>query len=144
MFKKICVAFLVLFLTLPMSVFAIDWFSANSSVITWSAVTTLENGEPILHTGYISYSVWLALEADTAREDAIELGVTTDLTYVVTMAEEGKYFVGLQSIRNTSDGLLICKSRIGWSDEPEIVADGVTFGLSYYYPPAMVQELRCN
>lgn len=121
-----------------------EWVTANQVTITWDAVIAFENGDPIPATDIIGYGVYLAREADTDKIDHIHLGVTTDTLYTITLDKnlpEGRYFVGLKTIRKLADGTHVAESIIGWTDNPDIVLDGKIFGLSHYFIPMMVNGI---
>ena len=116
-----------------------EWHTANQSTIVWNAVTTLENNATIPESNIIEYKLWLANAlTDPDKENPLEVGVTSETLYVVTLHAEGKFFVGLQTIRKSQGGDLIGESGIGWTDDPKITAPGPTFGLQYFILPAMV------
>jgi len=126
--------------------FAMDWIPTNSSVVTWSPVTDLVNGADIPDGDTISYNVFVALEADIAKTNPILKAATTENTATITFSIndiESKYYVGLQTVRLVN-GVDVTKSRIGWSDEPEIVYEGKVFGLSYFVAPDVATGLRVN
>ena len=81
--------------------------------------------------------MWL-VDADTDPDKAnpVRVGTTSETLYVVTLNVEGRFFVGLQTLRKASDGTLLGESGIGWTDDPVIAADGKIFGLQYFLPPA--------
>ena len=129
------------FLTVPGFVASQEWVTANQVTITWDAVVAFENGDPIPATDIIGYGVYLVNETDTDKTNYIRFGVTTDILYTVTLDKdlpEGRYFVGLRTIRKLADGTTVTRSVIGWTDNPDIVLDGKTFGLNHYFIPMVV------
>ena len=122
--------------------FAIEWVPTNSSVVTWSPVTNFENGDPIPAADSVEYAVYIVDAASSDKSIPCELGVTSDILYTITLVAEGKYLVGLKTIRKCANGVDVSESVIGWSDDPLIVSEGKTFGLSYFFIPAMVQGLQ--
>ena len=143
--KRILLAIVLgLFLLAPKTVLAVDWITANQATVSWDAVTQFENGELIPTTDIIGYAVYMASELDVDKANPTKLGVTTDVVYTITMQVEGRFFVGLQTIRKLDDGTTVSESVIGWSDDPAIVADGKTFGISFFYAPKVCSGLTVN
>ena len=143
MFKKISVVFLSLFLFFPVLVFGQEWITTNSSVISWDAVTAMSNGDPIPDTDIIEYVVYLSNAiTDPDKSNPIEIGTIDALEYTVTLNVEGKFFVGLRTLRKDAGGTLLGESIIGWSDDPTIVSDGHTFGIRHFLPPMVPTGLR--
>lgn len=124
-------------------VHAQEWFITNQATITWDAVTELHDGTVIPEVDIIEYRIWLSnANIDPDKANPIEVGTTSELVYVVTLNTEGRFFVGLQTIRKTLMGLaaeerVVGESEVGWSDNPAIVKDGLIFGLQYFLPPAV-------
>lgn len=120
-------------------VYSQEWHTTNQATITWDAVTGAEEGAPYPETDVIEYRVWLSNAiTDPDKTNPVEIGITAELVYVVTLNVEGRFLVGLQTIRKQQQGselVLLGESEIGWSDDPEIVADGRIFGLQYYLSP---------
>lgn len=112
-----------------------EWHTANQVTIQWDAVTALEGGTPIPEDNVIEYRVWLVnAVTDADKTNPTVLGITPETLYVITLNTEGKFFVGLQTLRKTREGVLMAESVVGWTDDPEIAADGVTFGIQYFLP----------
>jgi len=122
--------------------FAIEWHTMYQATITWEASPGLEDNWELPATESLEYAVWLAAEADKDKTNAKEVGITSDLIYTVTKQDEGKSFVGVQTLRKLADGSITSKSNIAWSDNPEAVFEGTTFGLVYWHVPMMVQGLK--
>lgn len=62
-----------------------------------------------------------------------EVGATAELSYTITFQAEGRYFLGVQSVREV-DGEIF-HSEVSWSDNPEVCANTESFGAVYYEPP---------
>jgi len=149
LYKKVAFLGLILFLVTIFSCWTIydayaqEWVIANQSTISWDAVTTLSNGAPIPENDLIEYTVYLSnAVADPDKSNPIEVGSVNGTEYTIIMSTEGKYFVGLKTVRKLADGTNIGESVIGWSDDPVIVVDGHTFGLQYFLPPALITGLK--
>ena len=125
-----------------------EWITANQFTVTWDAVTELSDGTPLPEGDIIEYRLWLSnAVTDPDKTNPVEVVVTPVNTYVLTIDAEGRYFVGLQTIRKITIGAdgekqVIGESVIGWTDDPEIAAGGAIFGLQYYLPPATVCGVR--
>ncbi len=103
----------------------------------------MQGGAAIPETDIIEYRVYLANAlTDPDKTNPTEIGITVETTYVITLNTEGKFFVGLQTLRMISDRTFITESVIGWSDDPEIVKDGAIFGLRYFVPPLPPTNVR--
>ena len=145
MFKKFGIIFLVLFLTFSMTALSLgqEWHTANQITITWDAVTEMQGGVVIPETDLIEYRVYLVnAVTDPDKTNPAEVDITGDTSYVITLVNEGQYFVGLQTIRKLADGEVIGESIIGWSDDPAIASDGHTFGIRHFLPPLVPTGLR--
>lgn len=139
MFKKISTMIMVLLLALPLSALAQEWHTLNQATLTWAAVTNLSNGDPIPESDIIEYRVWLSNAiTDPDKVNPVEIGVTAEDVYVITLNTEGRFFVGLQTIRKRQQGaevVVLGESVIGWTDDPDIAINGEIFGLQYFLPP---------
>ncbi|MCK4525913.1 hypothetical protein KAW18_00975 [candidate division WOR-3 bacterium] len=139
--KLFLILVLAVFLVSSVSAFGQEWHTVNQATITWSPVTGAEGGTPFPETDVIEYRVWLSnAVTDPDKTNPVEVGITEETMFVVTLNVEGRYFVGLQTMRSILMGpddekKLVGESRIGWSDEPEIALDGNIFGLQHYLPP---------
>jgi len=131
-----------LFLILSVAA-AQEWVTTNQVTISWDAVTTLANGDPIPENNLIEYTVYLVnAVSDPDKEHPIEVGTVNDTECTVALAEEGRYFVGAKTIRKLADGTVVNESVIGWSDDPAIAYEGKPFGLQYFLPPEAPTGLR--
>jgi len=120
------------------------WHVANQKTIGWDEVTTFMNGAPIPEGDYIAYEVYIVLYTEP-KENA-ELKDTVQLTEaVVTIENEGKYFVGLRTLRVPEGETDIIRSeRIAWSDNPMDCANEEAFGIKFYWQPANVGGMRVD
>lgn len=136
-FSIMCMLLVFFFISICTLAHSQEWHVANQVTITWDAVATLENGAPIPADNIIEYRLWLSnVDTDPDKTNPVEVGTTSETLYIVTLNTEGRFFVGLQTLRKFSNGSPLGKSSVGWTDDPEIVRDGVTFGLQYFLPPA--------
>jgi len=147
MLSKLSVIFLVLFLVFSIPAFSQEWHTTNQITVIWDASTELEGGLVISETDIIEYRVYLSNAiTDPDKTNPVEIDITGDTSYTITLVNEGQYFVGLQTIRTIlvgpNDETIIEESYIGWSDDPAIVRDGVTFGIRHFLPPMVPVGLR--
>ena len=142
MFKKFCVIILVSLLALPVCALGQTWVTANQSTISWDAVTTLSNGSVIPDTSVIEYNVYLCnAVTDPGKTNPTLIETVSDLQSILTLVNEGQYFVGVQTVRKF-EGEVISESAIGWTDNPDIVLNGEIFGITYFLPPVMPTGIR--
>lgn len=137
LFTLSCALVLFFLISVCPSVHSQEWHIANQATITWDAVTTLANNATIPESNTIEYNVWLSnADTDPDKLNPVAVGTTSETLYVVTLNVEGQFFVGLQTVRKSSEGTLLGESGIGWTDDPAIAANGDIFGLQYFVPPA--------
>lgn len=130
----ILVAFMMVLFT--STVQAQQWQIANQVTVSWDPVTTNVDGQPI--TGTVSYKTYSKPETGTVET---LLGTVTATQATITFQAEGRYFLGVKSVRNV-DGIEIESSRIAWSNIAADCANGVTFGVQYYKAPANVINIK--
>lgn len=119
------------------------WHTANQATVAWDAVTTIDNGDPLPATDTIEYVVFLSNAiTDPNKDNPVEVATTTDLEQLITLNVEGSYFVGVKAVRKIADGTNVGESAVAWSDDPQYVLNGETFGLRYFLPPAAPGNLR--
>lgn len=137
LFTFSCLLVIIFLASICTSVHSQEWHVANQVTITWDAVTTLENNATIPEGNVIEYPVWLVnADTDPDKVNPVAVGTTSETLYVITLGVEGRYFVGLQTVRRSSEGIFLGESCIGWTDDPVIAANGDIFGLQYFVPPA--------
>ena len=118
------------------------WHTANQATVAWDAVL-LDNGDPIPPTDTIEYVVYLSNAiTDPDKINPVEVATTTNLEQLITLNVEGSYFVGVKAVRKIADGTNVGESTVAWSDDPQYVQNGQTFGLRYFLPPAAPREIR--
>jgi hypothetical protein len=101
------------------------WHTANQQTVAWDAVTEKTDGTP-LDPAEVSYRVYMYnAVSDPNHAAPVKLGDTAETQYLITLGVEGKYFVGVSTIR-TVDGEEI-ESEIAWSSDP-----AYDFGIRYY------------
>lgn len=117
---------------------AVDWVTANQATVAWDEVTTDVNGPITLEPGErLTYVVYLANSiTDPDKANPTEVGRTQALTYTITLAQKGSYYAGVRCIMEVDDGTgtwsQVSESEVAWSDDPQYVQGGVTFGIRFY------------
>ena len=122
--KKLIILLIVL-LFVPVA-WAQTWHPTNQITMAWDAATNA--------TKYKVYT-----KAPDGTNIVLKAEVT-ETTYTYTFTEEGRYFLGVQSIREVDTEVL--ESTISWSDNIEVCQDAVNFGAVYYVPPDAPIGLR--
>jgi hypothetical protein len=139
--RKIYVLLIILMLLLlcvGIKANAQTWATANQKTVGWDA------GD--LAT---SYDVFI-VKAKAVIEDGVEtwipdgdpilIGNTTELHFTITFPE-GRYFAGVQSIRDV-DGERIPSDDIAWSYLELYCKDGITFGIKNWNKPESATGMR--
>ncbi len=113
-----------------------EWYTANQATVRWDAVTTLLNSDPVPEGDLVSYNVYTR-SVQTGLVFEVATGVA-EVEYTITLSEEGDYHIGVRAVRTVPavgelPARVVDTSDIGWSSDPLIAKDGVTFGVSYYY-----------
>lgn len=127
--KRLLLALLVV-LALAVTAQAQQWTTANQVTVSWDVVT--------VQSGTVSYKLYSRLASGGPE---VFISTVTALSAVVTFQAEGRYFLGVRSVRNV-DGVELEASTISWSDNPAVCQGGVTFGVQYYTLPAPVGGIR--
>jgi hypothetical protein len=154
--KKLLLAAIALILLAGTGTFASpwQWFVPDKTItVAWDAVDTYTdaNGDTqTLGGGNITYRLYVSsdLMEDPAnpgeyivgKDSGVVVGETAELTYVVPIPSEGRYALGVQTIRTLSDGVEK-PSPIGWSTDPAIASSG-TFGVDNYFNPDVATNFR--
>lgn len=120
--------FLIVFLVLGLSfaVSAQTWHPVNQVTVGWDAAERAT-----------SYKVFVKSVNDMS---IFEVRATSDLVYTITFESEGRYFLGVQSVREVDEEIFY--STISWSDNSEVCFDGEAFGAIYYELPSDVGGLK--
>jgi hypothetical protein len=135
--RKVLVLTVLAFLLMAGMAFAQTWHTANQTTFAWDAVTTLSNGDPVPVGDTIEYEVFIVNAiTDPGKTSPTSLGLTTATSMLITLVDEGSYFVGAKSFRKISDGTVVGESIIAWSDDPQYCLNGEAFGIRYFLPPS--------
>lgn len=141
--KKRWIMVAVLVLLMTGIAFAQTWHTTNQATVEWDAVTTIDNGDPLPAGDTIEYVVYLANAiTDPNKTNPAEVATITGTSQLITLTAEGSYFVGVKAVRKIADGTNVGESAVAWSDDPQYVQGGVTFGLRYFLPPAAIGNMR--
>jgi hypothetical protein len=139
--KKIIIAWIFVLCFIWGVALAQTFFTANQSSIEWDAVTTNASGDPI-DPAQISYKIYLAnANTDPEKANPVEVGTATAPSATITLNTEGKYFVGVSTVR-TVGGEVVGESEIAWSDDAASVPAGGEFGVQFYEPPSKPGGIR--
>lgn len=121
--------------------YALEWHTANQSTVGWTEVTTMGDGAPIPAGSIITYQTYLVnVVTDPNKENPADTGIVETNEKTFTLGVEGKFYVGVQTIREV-DGEMLKSSAIAWSDIAEFCKDGITFGLRFYLIPDNIEGL---
>jgi hypothetical protein len=137
------VALFMLFTTVTV-VRAEVWYPANQATMAWDAVTTTvdSNGvEAAVDPSEISYEIFRTDAAAPDKENAESLGTTTELTFLITFTDGGKYMIGVRAIRTVPGFSETLPSAIAWSDDP-VATSGNPFGVQFLSSPSAPTALR--
>jgi hypothetical protein len=121
---------------------AIDWKKTNQATVAWDAVSVLGDGTALPAGDVVKYRVYLANEkTDPDKANPSKLGETDLLQYTITLNTEGRFWVGVQSVRYDSAGVELEVSDINWSDTNGEYTP-VPFGIFHHVPPGKPKNLR--
>jgi hypothetical protein len=120
--KKLMLSFIFVLLVTFLSstiLTAQVWHPVNQVTVGWDDAN--------LATGYKIF----IKSVDGAN--VTEVGATVELSYTITFLAEGRYFLGVQSVREVDEETF--HSTISWSDNPEVCFNSESFGAVYYELP---------
>jgi len=134
-FKKLSITLALTLLLTGAALGATSWTVANQSTVGWDTVTKLANDTPIPAGDTVTYRVYI--KKDGVAGDGTQVAETAALQYTITFPDEGRWLVGIQSVRapeaNPTD---LQRSIIVWSDNTDPLLVPVPFGFIYYLTPA--------
>jgi len=114
---------------------AVEWHTANQITVAWNAVTTVTAPD------VLKYGVYTKRLPNDAP---VFFGEQDALSALITFEAEGKYIIGITTIRYVDQGApdeQRLESEINWSD-----VNGEStpnpFGSSYYTTPESPKNLR--
>lgn len=117
---------------------AVDWIGTNQATVAWNEVTQNESGGAFPAGDTITYRVYtksLPNGPDTP------VGDTAQLQYTLTFSQEGRYVVGVQTVRVPEGQTEELVSTIVWSDSTDTAAVPNPFGIVYYERPSSISGL---
>ena len=128
--KLLTIIALVVTLAVPVLVQAQTWHSTNQVTLAWDAVPMPvgTDGQPL--PGSVAYDVY-SVGSTAAKTTAALVTKVTTTQAVVSFSAEGKYYLGVRSVRVISPTEELT-SEISWSDNVAVVQSGNTFGVAYY------------
>ena len=117
--------FLFLFILMALFISVVnaqEWHTTNQITISWDAITEMSHGIAIPEADIIEYKIYLANAInDPDKANTMEIGTTGDISYVITLVDDGQYLVGFKTMRKVrSTEVVIIQSVIGWTDDPAI------------------------
>lgn len=127
-----------------------SWHTANQVTVSWDPVTTLGNDTSLPEGSIIKYELFMAnMITDPNKTNPASIGITDQTSYTLTLNVEGRFLLGIKTLRYVleADGVtetLVESSDYGWTDDPEIVANGQTFGVRYFLPPGKIKGFKLN
>lgn len=135
LFTIVILSILVMLVSFP--AMAVDFITANQTSIAWNPVTKSDDGKVTFAAGEITYSVYIANAiTDPNKENPSKVRTIPETQTTLTLNTEGKYFVGISSVRTVA-GNLIGESAIAWSDEVT-----PAFGIQFFVIPGPPSGLR--
>jgi len=114
---------------------ATEWHTANQTTIAWDQEYTVE--DVTIPTDEVTWDVFIAnATTDPDKTNPVKVGTATEQQYTITLNTEGKYIVGVQTVR-TVDGKILKSSTITWSD-----SETNPFGIKYFVIPDDPYNIR--
>jgi hypothetical protein len=125
-----------------------DWQKKEKITVAWDKVTNDIDGGAFPQGSIIEYEVFISdPRFDPNKTSPKTIGVTQQTQLEVTITP-GKYLVGVQAILKVpsdASGTVYeeaGRSAISWSDNPQVVLNGVLFGMMFHKNPAFALNLR--
>lgn len=140
--KKLLLVVVLMLVASP--AFGQVWTTANEATVAWDAVTKLLDGSTIPAADKVSYNTFIKNKKTGA---VISVGNTPALQQTIVFNLEGRYFVGVSTLRAVvgEDGVTVeetMESEVSWSDVASVCLNGQTFGIRYFVHPNQPQNLR--
>jgi len=111
------------------------WFTANQVTVAWDAVAK------IAATDTIKYQVYTRV--GTTGDGTAVGGEITANQLVITFPAEGRYFIGVKSIRYPAGETVgIPSVTTSWSNDASVCSSAGPFGIVFYAAPSGVQGLK--
>jgi hypothetical protein len=141
---KVVFLSIVLIFSFTFLSYAIDWKITNQVTIAWDAVATLSDGSALPANHSVKYKVFLAnaiTDPDKANPALVTDPPIDQLQHTITLNTEGRFIVGVSTIRYDENGNTVSESAVNWSDTNGENTPN-PFGLMFYFPPAEAKNLR--
>ena len=128
-----------LFLVLAILVFAVPamaqtWHTANQVTVEWDAVA------PVQPTDTIKYQIYI--RTDTTGP-GVALNEVDTTQAVVAFAEEGRYYIGVETVRYVQGEAEPLRSATkAWSNDALACGPDGPFGVKYFTLPGAAGGLR--
>lgn len=111
------------------------WYTANQATVAWDAVAPIAAGDTIKYQIYIRTGT-------TGDGTAVGAEVTTTQT-TVTFSAEGRYFLGVKTIRYPQGETVgIPSTNTAWSNVAGDCSAAGPFGIKYFVAPGSAGGLR--
>lgn len=111
------------------------WVTANQGTVAWDSVAPIATGD------VIKYQVYTRI--GTTGSGTTVGGEITATQLAITFSIEGRYFVGVKSIRYpVGETVGIPSAETSWSNDPLVCAAAGPFGFVYFVAPTGVRGLR--
>ncbi len=126
----------VLFLCIAIPAWSqVAWKPTNQVTVGWDAVAPIAAGD------VISYKVYSKAESAGSGVPPTFMIATSATQTTVTFQNEGKYFLGVSTIRSVG-GAEVESSTICWSNDNTCTFQGQAFGIYYIIPPQSPKNFR--
>ena len=126
---------LVLICLFVTPVFAQTWYTANQVTVGWDAVP------PIVSTDTVKYQVYT--KVGTTGTPAKVGGEITATELTISFSVEGRYFIGVETIRYPQGETVgIPSATKAWSENAADCAAAGPFGVVFYVAPGSVKGLK--
>lgn len=133
--KFLMVMMVVCLLTFASSVSAQTWYPTNQATVAWDAVPPLATGDTI------KYQVYTRM--GTTGDGTPVGGEITATQLAITFSVEGRYYVGVKTIRYPQGETVGTPSAAtAWSNIAADCAAAGPFGIVYYLAPITPKGLR--
>lgn len=131
--KKLLLVLAVILL--PVITMGQTWHTANQVTVAWDAVPPIAIGDVIKYQVYTKTSIGgIPVKVD---------GEITSTSSTITFSQEGRYFIGVQTMRYpTGETVGIPSVKTAWSDVAVDCASAGPFGIVYYVPPPAPGGMR--
>lgn len=101
------------------------WVKGTHLGVAWDAVSTYEDGTPIIQGEVVTYFLYIK---NTVTGAETKIGSTTALTHDIVIPSRGWWVLGVQAVLDPD------VSPITWSTDAVNCAGGVTFGVRFLFP----------